>query len=1113
MVDQPIFVEKTEDNDKEKKKKRRNRRKQNSSLSACTSSNEICGERSECLGNGNGSNYVALSMSYPASKQNGFDGSSTSDNGVAKSSNVAFISLPTMHMNDQVEFAEVKSMQNSHRLPSEYDGGLLLKTYPWRNSYEEPVESYSNRTFHPSHQSEGTAQRKHFAPHWSSEVINEALEKGDAFRALFRVNAHNRVEAYCKIDGVPTDILINGVPPQNRAVEGDIVAIEVDPLSSWTRMKGLAGQSSNSPSIEDPNLVPEVNETFGDTCKGKTKVEADYENDHSHRTLLLEGELHHGKCASSGEGPIFASVNGHLSSTECMHGGSSSEQQNQVIDGVGKLCANITAFPWKRPTGRVVGIIERSPRRAAIVGFLGIKQWLYHREFNRKDTKKNKNSLSLSDREYVQLTPNDQKFPKMMVSIRGLPDYIKKRLEDGDATVEMELVAAEIDDWGEGSLFPQAQVIRVFGRGGEMNSHITAILFENAIRCYDFSLESLSCLPHVPWEVPIEELKTRRDLRNLCVFTIDPSTATDLDDALSVVNLSNGIVRVGVHIADVSHFVQPDSALDIEAQLRSTSVYMLQRKLPMLPPLFSENVCSLSPGVDRLSFSIFWDINIAGNVVDRWIGRTVIRSCCKLSYEHAQDIIDCQNGVDGYTSNKDRPELHGHFGWPDIVRSLKSLHDISKVLKENRFKDGALRLESSKLTFLFDEYGIPYDSMLCERKDSNFLVEEFMILANKTAAEVISRAFPESALLRRHPEPNMRRLRELEAFCSKHGLELDTTSSAQIHQSLERIKKQLTNDPVLFDILISYATKPMQLAAYFCSGDLNDFGNDWGHYALAVPLYTHFTSPLRRYPDIVVHRTLAAAVEAEEMYLKHKRTLQKVNKGKQTIRCFTGICFDKHEADSKEGRETLMAAALKHRIPSTEILVGVANYCNKRKLATRHVKDACDKLYMWALLRRKQILLSEARVLGLGPRFMSIYIQKLAIERRIYYDEVDGLSTEWLESTSTLVLNFGASKHPYRRGSLGKFRTLEDVALVISPCELDSEMGVMGNNAKECGAKQLGDAEIPTKDDASETEFDPPVFPLTLHILSTVPVALHAVGGDDGPLDVGVRLYMSSYFK
>ncbi|XP_059630776.1 DIS3-like exonuclease 2 [Cornus florida] len=1106
---------KIDDVEKDKKKKRRpNRRpKQNSSVPACSSVNEIRGKGSEflgsgspsnhVLGNGNPSNHVILSERQPP-----------------EVSNVAFHSLPTMHINEQATSQEGGNMQNQQMFPSDVGERTFSKSCPVPINCGESMVSYVNKDFLLSQQI-CHVQRKCFDSHWSVEAVNEALEKGDVFKALFHVNAHNRLEAYCKIDGVPVDVLISGIAAQNRAVDGDIVAIKVDPLSSWTKMKGSNGPSNNSALMDDNNLVPEVTESVGNGDKGKGVLHVDIK---SNTCLLPEKGFYFENGSFSGEsvnpeliGPVGCNyVNGHYPSAPDMSRTGGSSERNEIASLVGKFCALVSSFPSKRPTGRVVAIVERSTRRDAVVGFLNAKQCVSSREGYRKDGKKKKNSLVSPNHDYIMLTPTNPKFPKMMVFVRDLPDSIKKKLDDCDATVEMELVAAQIDDWGEDNCFPQAHILHIFGRGGEIGPQIAAILFENAIISSEFSSKSLSCLPHLPWEVPQGEFQSRRDLRNLCIFTIDPPSARDLDDALSVERLSNGIFRVGVHIADASYFVLPDTALDIEAQVRSTSIYMLQRKLPMLPSLLSENIASLNPGVDRLAFSIFWDINSSGEILDRWIGRTVIRSCCKFSYDNAQDIIDGLVDVGSFNSlGNTCPQLYGNFEWSDLFRSVKSLQEISQKLKENRFKDGALSLESSKVFFLFDEEGIPYDSMLSGRKDSEYMVEEFMLLANRTAAEVIYRAYPDSALLRRHPEPNLRKLRELETFCGKHGLELDTSSSGQLHHSIERIREKLKNDSVLFNILLSYATKPMQLATYFCSGELKDSENNCGHYALAVPFYTHFTSTLRRYPDILVHRTLVAAIEAEELYLKHKRTFLKLNKGEEnTRRCFTGICFDKDAAESDEGQEALSAAASKYRVPCTEILADVAAYCNERKLAGRHAKDASDKLYMWALLKKKKNFLSEARVLGLGPRFMTIYIHKLAIERRIYYDEVEDLRVEWLDATSTLVLSLSTNKRIHWRSSPGKWRTVEEVALVTNPLELKLALDLSGDS-REGGASEV---EVDTGASYGNParsldviEIEPAVFPLTVHLLSTIPVVLFAVGGDDGPLDIGARLFMSSY--
>ena len=248
-------------------------------------------------------------------------------------------------------------------------------------------------------------------------------------------------------------------------------------------------------------------------------------------------------------------------------------------------------------------------------------------------------------------------------------------------------------------------------------------MFEHAIRAAFFSPESLSCLPEAPWKIPTEEYETRKDLRNTCTFTIDPASATDLDDAISIEKVSEKVFRIGVHIADVSRFVLPDTALDREARIRSTSVYTPQHKLPMLPPELSEEACSLVPGEDRLAFSITWDIDDTGNITVRWIGRSVIHSCCKLSYDDVHDIID--GGFEVDVSGKMIPKMHGQFELNDVVDSLRSLHGITKKMREIRLRNGAFWIETPKLVFLLDESGNPNDSFLGVRKESSCLVEEF----------------------------------------------------------------------------------------------------------------------------------------------------------------------------------------------------------------------------------------------------------------------------------------------------------------------------------------------------------------------------------------------------
>uniref|UniRef100_A0A0E0K5D5 RNB domain-containing protein n=1 Tax=Oryza punctata TaxID=4537 RepID=A0A0E0K5D5_ORYPU len=850
----------------------------------------------------------------------------------------------------------------------------------------------------------GAAGRRFFQSHWPEQAVEEAIK------------------AYCTIEGIPVDVLIAGVA-QNRAIEGDLVAITLEPVAYWTRMKGP--NVACNPAIGEGSAVHEVGETNGnhDGKKGQTDANCRFGNCSNGQPVSDRTHYRH---KNSGFSKAVKCENGHATVPENCEK-DSSEGKSEASRALHRICSMVYSNPSRRPTGKVLAIIKKSPRRDTVVGFLAPFAVC-------PDSEQQKNQMSMLSKRMnhrassyfsglILLLPTDSKFPHMVVKSSTLPDSVRNHLEE------------------------------------------------------------------------------------------DPPTATDLDDAISIEMLSGGIVRIGVHIADVSYFVHPETALDAEAQIRSTSVYTLRRRISMLPSRLSEDLVSLNPGVDRLTFSIIWDIDPHGNIINRWIGRTVISSCCKLSYDLVQDLI-CSDGTKFRSAAS--LQVHGIFEQDDVIKSLRCLYEISKNLKEIRFKGGALSLETAKLMIQFDEGGAPCDSYRYERNDACFIVEELMLLANMSAAEVISNAFPNCALLRRHPEPNLRKSREFEAFCARNGFELNGSSSGQLHLSLSRMKEKLKDDPVLFDILMFYASKQMQSAEYFCTADLISKRDDWAHFALSVPLYTHFTSPLRRYPDIIVHRTLNAVIEAEKMYVKHRRTLAGQN-GFNTTSCemmhgfFTGLQFSKVAAESKEGSEALSAAAKKFKVPSSDNLGEVAEHCNERKWASRRAEDAGQKLYMWALIKRKEVLVANARVLGLGPKFMSVYVPKLAMERRIHYDEVEGLSIEWLEATGTLVLDSCRNRPPQRRGSQVKYRAFEEVAMMVNPSE-----SMFSEEDEESGATEAGcdtAKSVLLSDEAVKAQVAPAVLPLVIQYLSEIPVVLHAIGGEDSAVDIGVRLYMSSYFK
>ncbi|KAJ3695816.1 hypothetical protein LUZ60_001193 [Juncus effusus] len=1008
--------------DKEKRRRRSRNRgsKKNAPLEGgvgtSNATDSICGPPPEFSENGNGVLGAFPIYTTPP-----------------KASNITFNSLPQMELAEGIDdSAEIKG-----------ESSQISQSCPLPSS--APTQS---REFNAGLK-EG---KKCFDPHWPEQAVNDAIKKGSAFKAKFRVNAHNLAEAYCTVDGISIDIMINGIMAQNRAIEGDTVAITLDPVSCWNKMRG---QNVNcNQTLENGPFTPE-NKTHGLNKNGSFSISP------------LNPNTNNGHASKPLENPC---------ETQTIENG-------EFTRALERIKAVINSNPNKRPTGRVISIIKKSPRRNAVVGFFSTKPLLqpsnnsnnnHYNNNNNHGSMERKNTISLPA---LHLVPNDPRLPKMAISIKNLPESTKERIRKGDINLEKELIAAKIDEWKEQSLFPKARVINILGKGGDIEAQIAAILFEHSIRISNFSPESLVSVPDPLWKVPESEIRSRRDLRKILTFTIDPSTAVDLDDALSVEILPSGTFRVGVHIADVAHFVQPGTDLDAEARLRSTSVYIIQNKVSMLPKELSQGCVSLTPGLDRLALSVIWDIDFNGNILDRWIGKSVIFSSCQLSYDLVQEMIN--TGFNSNPSSISRiPKLYSKFKWEDAVNSVRVIYELSKRLKETRFRDGALRLDNLKLSFLFDEEGTPYDTYKdVERKEAYSLIEEFMLLANISVAEVISSAYPDCALLRRHPEPNLRRLKEFEGFCAKYGFDLDASSSGQLHLSLSKIREKLQDDPLLFDILVYYACKPMLPASYFCTGDLKEKKDEWGHYALSAPFYTHFTSPIRRYADVIVHRTLYAVFDADE-------ALKKDVLGK----CFTGIRFDEKVAESKEGKEALREGKEKFRVLEREILGEVAEYCNERKLAARHAEEAGQKLYLWALLKKKEFMVSEARVMGLGPKFMTVYVQKLAGERRIYYDEVEGLVVDWLENTGTLLLDLRRKiSFNKKGGSFFKHKPLEEFALIQNPAEQ-------------------------TEGEEDNADLAPSVFPMVLRNLSSVPVALHAIGGDDGPIDVAVRVFACSYF-
>ncbi|RZJ63162.1 MAG: ribonuclease R [Flavobacterium sp.] len=460
----------------------------------------------------------------------------------------------------------------------------------------------------------------------------------------------------------------------------------------------------------------------------------------------------------------------------------------------------------RRPEGEVVEIIERF--KTEFVGVIDIQ----------------KNFAFVS-------TAN----PKMYTDI-FIPKNKLNDAENGD------VVLVKIEDWPAKADSPFGEVIKVLGKPGEHNTEIHAILAEYGLP-YDFPVDVEVFAQKIDTSIQEEEVAKRRDMRDVLTFTIDPRDAKDFDDALSFQILENGNYEIGVHIADVSYYLEEGTILDEEAYNRATSVYLVDRVVPMLPEVLSNFACSLRPHEEKYTFSAVFELNNKAEVLTKWFGRTVIYSDQRFAYEEAQHIIETKLGtipaeISLTGQQYDAPEA--------ITYATLKMNELAKILRRKRMADGAISFDKVEVKFNLNEQAEPTGVYFKEAKDSNHLIEEFMLLANRKVAEFIGKQ-EKTFVYRIHDEPNEDKLINLQAIISKFGYSINLRSKKEISQSLNNLLTEVQGkkEQNLVDTL---AIRSMSKAKYST--------NNIGHYGLAFDYYSHFTSPIRRYPDVMAHRLL-----------------------------------------------------------------------------------------------------------------------------------------------------------------------------------------------------------------------------------------------------------------
>ena len=568
---------------------------------------------------------------------------------------------------------------------------------------------------------------------------------------------------------------------------------------------------------------------------------------------------------------------------------------------------------YLQKSAKVVGIIEKvHPRKA-----MG-----YAKTYNKN---------------FALFSPLDSRVPRMLIPIKELPKGFAERPQDFSDNLMIGLV----NRWEISGKFAMGTLLKSIG--GDKDDLVEAategILSENDLDDSPFPDDIDADIPD--FEITEEDVMQRKefDFRKKCVFTIDPATARDLDDACSVENLGNGIYEIGVHIADVSHFVYPGTLVDDIARERTTSVYLVQRVIPMLPRKLCENLCSLNPGVDRFSFSVIWHMKKDGSVISTKFGKSLISSCCKLHYEHAQDMIE---EPDRHFEDDYLPNIHNGFTASDISWRVNVLHHIAQILRGKRKDSGSISIQQCKIKFsLNQDDGMPSGIGSYQSRESNKLIEEFMLKANESVAEKLVENYPDNSIIRRHVGPKENVIKETKKVLARMGIEIDLTSSKEMQNALNKLHNDPNKPSPVSLVVASLLSKCMSLATYHSTGEF-DSPTDYFHYGLSMPLYTHFTSPIRRYPDLIAHRQLQAILE-------HKKE--------------SPMTFDE--------------------------VSELAELSSLKKYASKLASDKSGELFLWMFLKEQLEMYEQASVIEIGSESIDVLVLRYGVQVRVWKDYME----------------------------------------------------------------------------------------------------------------------------
>ena len=512
-------------------------------------------------------------------------------------------------------------------------------------------------------------------------------------------------------------------------------------------------------------------------------------------------------------------------------------------------------------------------------------------------------------------------------------------------------VLFEVTKWGDGDKSPEAKVIEVLGKTGENEAEIHSIMAEFDLP-FRFPENVLQASEKISEDISKEEIKKRWDFRDVLTFTIDPEDAKDFDDAISFRALDNGLYEIGVHIADVTHYVTPGTTLDDDAFDRATSVYLVDRTVPMLPERLSNGLCSLRPNETKLTFAAVFEMDNKGRVQKEWFGRTVIHSDHRFSYEQAQEVIEAGKGK--------------------FFQEIKILNDLAIKLRKERFVRGAVNFETTEVKFKLDEKGKPLAVVPKVRKDAHKLIEEFMLLANKSVATFIFKlkkgAEKDTFVYRTHDFPNPEKVNDFAQFAKQFGHTLHTEEAA-VSRSLNKLMDEIEGKPEQ-NVLQSLAVRAMAKAKYTTDPK--------GHFGLAFDHYTHFTSPIRRYPDMMVHRLL-------QHYLDHGKSVSKTE--------FESKCI--HSSEREKRAADAERASIKYKqvefmsLQADKLYKGIITGVTDFGIFVEIIETKCEGMVRLADMKDDFYEFDEKNYRVIGRRRKKIYRLGDEVEVKVKKTDID----------------------------------------------------------------------------------------------------------------------------